>query len=102
MARADRRASVRPTARPSHLEHAPRVHCVDARAPFCARVRSGRELLGRKAHTRHGPRRQSAEKRAATAPVKMVLPLGLLIFPALFILILGPAVLNIAAQLKGR
>lgn len=47
-------------------------------------------------------RRQAAEKRAATAPVKMVLPLGLLIFPALFIVILGPAALNIAASFRGR
>lgn len=47
-------------------------------------------------------RRQAAERRAATAPVKMVIPLGLLIFPALFIVILGPAVLNIMATFKGR
>lgn len=46
-------------------------------------------------------RRQVAEKRAATAPVRMVLPLALLIFPALFVVILGPAMLSIVAALRG-
>jgi tight adherence protein C len=46
-------------------------------------------------------RRQLAEKRAATAPVRMVLPLALLIFPALFVVILGPVMLSIIAALRG-
>jgi tight adherence protein C len=46
-------------------------------------------------------RRQLAEKRAATAPVKMVLPLALLIFPALFVVILGPAILSILKAIQG-
>jgi tight adherence protein C len=40
-------------------------------------------------------RQHWAEKRAATAPLKMVVPMALLIFPALFVVILGPAVLKI-------
>jgi tight adherence protein C len=47
-------------------------------------------------------RRQSAERRAATAPTKMVIPLALLIFPALFVVIMGPAALNIIAGFKGK
>jgi tight adherence protein C len=47
-------------------------------------------------------RRQSAERRAATAPTKMVVPLAILIFPALFVVIMGPAALNIIAGFGGK
>jgi tight adherence protein C len=40
-------------------------------------------------------RRQAAEKKAATLPVKMLLPLGLFIFPSIFIVILGPVGMSV-------
>jgi tight adherence protein C len=44
-------------------------------------------------------RRQRAERTAHEAPIKMVFPLVLLIFPAFMLVILGPAVIRIAGSL---
>jgi tight adherence protein C len=40
-------------------------------------------------------RRVAAEERATKAPVKMVLPIGLFIFPSVFIVIIAPAMITI-------
>ena len=46
-------------------------------------------------------RRQLAEKRAAEASIKMIIPLALFMLPALFALILGPAAMSLAATMQG-
>jgi tight adherence protein C len=43
-------------------------------------------------------RRMAAEKRAATASTRMLIPLTLFIFPTLFVVLLGPAVMRIATM----
>jgi tight adherence protein C len=46
-------------------------------------------------------RRQMAEEEAQRAPVKIVFPIGLLIFPSLLIILLGPAILQMLSSPLG-
>jgi len=46
-------------------------------------------------------RRQQAEELAAKATVKLIFPLVLFIFPSMFVVLIGPAVLNVMHNLGG-
>jgi tight adherence protein C len=46
-------------------------------------------------------RRQRAEEAAAKTTIKLVFPLVFFIFPSMFVVILGPAILHIMQQLSG-
>jgi tight adherence protein C len=56
---------------------------------------SSSRVLRVSAETLRRKRRHAAERRAATAPLKMIVPMALFIFPALFVVVLGPAVIQI-------
>jgi tight adherence protein C len=46
-------------------------------------------------------RRQLAEEKAQQAPIKMLIPMGLLIFPSLMIILLGPAAVQLMRSALG-
>lgn len=46
-------------------------------------------------------RRQAAEEKAQQAPIKMLFPMGILIFPSLLIILLGPAAVQLMQSALG-
>lgn len=57
---------------------------------------SVRSVLTSQAEALREARRQAAEEKALKAPVKMLIPMVVFIFPVIFIILLGPAVMNLA------
>jgi tight adherence protein C len=62
---------------------------------------SSARVLRVSSETLRRKRRQTAERKAATAPLKMIVPMAIFIFPALFVVILGPAVIQIVGGFGG-
>lgn len=60
------------------------------------------KVLRVSADTLRRKRRQSAERRASTAPIKMTIPLVTMILPALFVTLLGPSLLGILKALRSE
>lgn len=46
-------------------------------------------------------RKQLAQEKGMKAPVKMIIPMIIFIFPVIFIVLLGPTVISVLAQLRG-
>jgi hypothetical protein len=65
-----------------------------ARVTITRRPCSGRRSI--QASDSRLKRQMLAEEKAMKAPIKMLFPTVLFIFPAMFIVILGPAFINIA------
>ena len=59
------------------------------------------KVLRVQAHQLRQKRSQTAEERAAKTPVKLLFPLLLCIFPALFVVLVGPAAIGIMDSILG-
>jgi tight adherence protein C len=74
----------------------------DGMRSFVRSIRQGESLgvsigqiMRNLADEMRGRRRALAEERAQKAPIKILFPLVALIFPSIFVVLLGPAVLSI-------
>src|SRR5438046_10749095 len=81
----------------------------DGMRSFARSVRQGEalgvsigQIMRNLANEMRDRRRALAEERAQKAPIKILFPLVALIFPAIFVVLLGPAVLNILRTMAGR
>lgn len=87
----------------AYLAMADRVDVPDLRSFIRAIVQADAygiaiaKVLKVQAHEMRLKRRQRAEEHAMKIPVKILFPLIVFIFPTLFIILLGPAVMNIIA-----
>jgi tight adherence protein C len=59
------------------------------------------QIMRNLAHEMRHRRRSAAEEQAQKTPVLMLFPLVFLIFPAMFIILMTPAVINLIHNLKG-
>ena len=80
----------------------------DAMRSFARSIRQGEalgvsigQILRNLAHEMRDRRRSMAEQRAQKAPIKILFPLVALIFPSIFVVLLGPAVLNMMQTMGG-
>jgi tight adherence protein C len=60
------------------------------------------KVLRVSAETLRRKRKQTAERHASTAPIKMTIPLVTMILPALFVTLLGPSLLSVVKALRGE
>ena len=74
--------------------------CAPSSRASCWGSRS-RQILRNLAGEMRKKRKAKAEEQAQKAPVKMLFPLVLLIFPAMFIVLLLPALISIKNTLGG-
>ena len=59
------------------------------------------KVLGQQAHEVRLKRRQRAQEKAQKVTIKLVFPTLLCIFPALFVAVIGPGVIQISQTLFG-
>jgi tight adherence protein C len=81
----------------------------DAMRSFARSIRQGEalgvsigQIMRSLANEMRDRRRSMAEERAQKAPIKILFPLVALIFPSIFVVLLGPAVLNLMQTMGGN